>query len=211
MVSPIIIVLAIIFVIIVAIIITGFFYLNRDRPPIALITDFGLTIRTPNQLYLSIENVNITNPATQDIIPVMTLKNLPNGQSAEPTEGWYLLRPSNNQQANIVTFFNPSNSGYIGYTLNSSGNVSNGVIPMNSITKPPDPIEGNPASFLGWFALEQNSVDNTTKFRSLYPGPVRSQDQYLITGTLGSLTLNPNVIPVTIGVPTNNNNLWIVG
>lgn len=211
MVNPIVIVLAIIFVIIVAIIITGFFYLNRDRPPIALITDFGLTIRTPDQLYLSIETVNVPNIATINIIPIMVVKGLPTGQPPEPTEGWYLLRPSNNQQGNIVTFFNPTNSGYINYTVNSNGNILFNVIPQDSVTIPPDPVEGNPASFLGWFALEQNSVDNTTKFRSLYPGPIRGQDQYLITGTAGSLTFNPGVIPVTIGVPSNNNDVWIVG
>ena len=212
MVDPVIIILAIIFVIIVLIIIVSFFYLNRNIAPVALITNFGLTIRTVNRLYLSLQIVNVPNSAsTIDDRPIITINALADGQSPVTTEGWYLIRPSNNLTGNIVSFFNPTTSGYMNYKVDSNGNIVQNVIPMDLITVPPNPIEGNSGSFLHWFALEQNNIDNTTKFRSLFPGPIRCEEQYLIIGKPGVLIYNPGVLAATIGVPTNNNNVWIVG
>ena len=213
MVDPVIIVIGIIFIIIVAMIIVGLFYFNRVVPAQPLITDFGLTIRTPNNLYMSIENINIPSEEENDIFPIITLKSLATGQPPEPTEGWYLDRVTNatTANANLVTFFNPSNSGYITYTVDANNNIVNNIIRADAITKPPDPVPGVPESFRGWFEVMQNSVDKTTTFKSLYPGPIRGQPQYLIAGNLGQVSVNPNLIPVTIGIPTNNNNIWIVG
>ena len=212
MVTPITIALGIIFIIIVLMIIVGFFYLNRVVPPTALVTGFGLTIKTSNGLYLSIENIDAASgQGVPNIMPIMVVKGLPNGQPPEPTEGWQLLRPTNQPKSNIVTFFNPSNSGYIKYVVDANGNIVGNIINVAQITPPPDPVDGNPASFLGWFALEQNAINNTTLFRSLYPGPIRGQNQYLIPGVLGQIPNDPNITPATIGIPSNGNNEWIVG
>jgi hypothetical protein len=212
MVSAVTIVVGIIFVIIVIMIIVGFFYLNRVRAPTPLVTDFGLTIRTPNGLYMSLENMGVTVSGRTNVNPIMALKGLPTGQTPEPTEGWQLIRPSNDPNSNIVTLFNPSNSGYIRYTVDGNGNIVGGYILVDRNTPPPDPpTAGSTGSFLGWFELSQNNVNGTSTFKSLFPGPIKGQEQYLIAGNMGQIPDNPNIVPVTIGIPSNGNNIWIVG
>ena len=210
MVEPTTIVLGIIFLLIVLIIVVGFFYFNKSRPSTALITTFGLTIKTPGGLYMSMENISIiTSPIDVKIFPVMALKPLAQNQDAEPTQGWILKRPTFDPNSNIVTFFNPSNSGYMNYTVDANGNIVDGVITIYGENIPPDPIAGDPASFLGWFEMNQNN--NITTFKSLFPGQIKGQDQYIIPGTERQISANPNVLPVTIGLPTGTNNQWIVG
>ena len=218
--------LGFIFILIIALIITSFFYLNRDRVPVALVTTFGLTIKNVNNdLYISMENVSLEDPANPisgdvDLFPIMSLKPIVPGQSPEPTEGW-ILDPIVNkiEGLNLVTFLNPSNSGYITYDVNPDGTtLTGGFIRTDLATRPPDPTSNNITSFKGWFDMNQivsNNITITT-FRSLYPGKIggtTGTDQYLIPGSENSpgLPNNPNVQPVTIGPASNGNNNWIVG
>jgi hypothetical protein len=104
----------------------------------------------------------------------------------------------------MVTFFNPSNSGYINYGVTGTS-VIDGILRIDGVTKPPFT-----APFLGWFEI--NQVNNVTTFKSLYPGQVGGQDQYIIPGKTNSVTSRPDILPVTIGVPVApTDNLWIVG
>lgn len=227
--------IAIIFIIIVAIIIAGFFFFNRDVAATAQITDFGLPIQNiSNNLFMTIENIEInTSPPgvapVFDIFPIMSLKERSAGQPLEPTEGWILKRPEG-ATGTTVTFFNPSNSGYMiyGVTGMSSGETgcSEGTAaslqpPYIKMDRPsipqPNPSCNNPSSQLAWFDMEQTVVNKTTvtTFRSLNPGPINGVDQFLIAaleeGTASSF--NPSVWAVTIGIPdaSAKNHQWVVG
>lgn len=209
------IILFIIFILVLLIIIVTLVFFNRTVAAVPLITDFGLTVRNLNSgLYMSIENITSTSGAT-GIFPIMTVKALSQGQPAEPTEGWVLNRPTDTPTGTTVTFFNPSNSGYIQYTTNSAGtSLDPNYILVDRPSVPPDPSASTGPSNIGWFSMSQLLVGNTTitTFKSIYPGQLNGQDQYLIPGVEGSASpSNPNIIPVTIGVPNNNNHYWVVG
>jgi len=144
----------------------------------------------------------------------MTLKSLSPGQPPEPTEGWVLKRPLLNEQSSTINFYNPSNGGYISYNVNAAGTsldpLSN-YIRVDNPSIPSDPTNG--VGSIYWFDIIQtlNGRNTITTFKSLYPGQLNGQDQFLIPGTLGILPKNPNILPVIIGVPVNNNHYWIVG
>jgi hypothetical protein len=206
--------LAIIFIIIIAIIIVTLLYFNRNIPAVALITNFGLTIQNVNTgLYMSIENINTsTSPTILNAFPIITLKSLAPEQSPEPTEGWLLDRPTDAPTSTTVTFFNPSNGGYINYNVNLDGTSLNpNYISVDRSSIPSNPTGGTGSIY--WFDIQQTLVgrNTITTFKSLYPGQLNGQDQFLIPGTVGISPNNPNVFPVTIGVPSNNNHYWIVG
>lgn len=210
MVEPLTIVIGIIFVIVVLIIIVGLVAYNRNRSATELITNFGLTIKNNSSgLYMSMEMIRTAaGVEPENIFPIMILKSIPSGQDPEPTEGWILTRTLNNPTDNLVTFFNPSTSGYITYDVDANGNIVGGIIRTDAVT-PVQPVPGDNLSFIGWFELSQ--TNNITTFKSLFPGSIKGQNQYLIPGNLGQIATNPNTLPVTIGIPSNNNNQWIVG
>lgn len=216
--DPTTIILGIIFFLIIAIIIVFVFFYNRELPPTALITDFGLTIQNVNSsLYMTMENIDVPMGSTGqfqsfNIFPVMSTKAILPGNDPEPTEGWILERPNNGPTGMVVTFFNSSNSGYVNYSVSSDGTrIDPPYIAMNARSPPSPPIDSTSAvpANIGWFMMEQTVVNEktVTAFRSLYPA-----NQYLIPlATNGAFPGNADIILVTIGVPTNGNNLWLVG
>ena len=230
MVDAITIIIGIIFILIIAIIITGFFYFNTALLPTAIVTDFGLTIKSAvhENLYMSMETISISGPTGPEplppaVFPIMSLKGLVPGQSPEPTEGWILQGLANPVSGptgtSLVTFFNPSNGGNITYNVNSDGTTLTGGFIGFTGGKPPDPNPNDQTTFIGWFEMQQAVSNNVTitTFKSKYPGPIgptgQQVEQYLIPGAENSPNLpnNPSVQPVIIGPTSNGNNGWIVG
>ena len=222
------IILGIVFFLIIAIVFTVFFFFNRQVMATAQVTKFGLTIQNANTSlnYMSIENIEVdTGTGTtegQDLFPIMSIKPLATDSTPEPTEGWLLERPSNDQSGTVVTFFNPANGGFMNYSVDSTGTkITTPYIMMDGESElspiPPDPNISGQAGQIGWFVMEQNVVNSKTvnAFRSLYPGPINGVNQYLVPGPpIASFPFNPNIkniTPVTIDIPSNGNNFWLVG
>src|SRR5258708_3132243 len=145
--DPTTILLGIIFIIVIGIFIAIFFFLNRDIPATAQVTDFGLTIQelaSGTGLYMTLENI-LGTTADNYVFHIMSLKAVPLGQHPEPTEGWLLDRPSSDPFGTTVTFFNPTNNGFMTYNVDPTNTqLQPPYIRMDKAVIPSDPVTSNP-------------------------------------------------------------------
>ena len=188
MVDAITIIIGIIFILIIAIIITGFFYFNTALLPTAIVTDFGLTIKSAvhENLYMSMETISISGPTGTSLVT--------------------FFNPSNggNMTYNVNSDGTTLTGGFI--RMDRDGKPPD-----------PNPSDQTTfIGWFEMQQAVSNNVTITT-FKSKYPGPIgptgQQVEQYLIPGSENSPNLpnNPSVQPVIIGPASNGNNGWIVG
>jgi len=212
-----------IFIFIILIIIVYLVYYNRTTVPSAEITNFGFTLSTQDQRFLTVETLFIPFGGPTPV-PAMTLQKIAFGQYATAAEGWNLFDVE--KQA-IIPFLGtqPGGTGATGPAPTPSntkvalvnnltngfadGVVYQGVPPLTIFAAKDDdpPVDGDANVFILEYDMTKPKV---IKLKSATLPQINGQDQYMIPGPVLGVPPGNTATTIVFGVPTDNNNEWIV-
>jgi len=172
--------------------------INKSTNPTPEITNFGITITTPDGKFWAVNDVTLPTAENNSATYIgATL----NGISGMPNTGWTLKSSQDNP--NTIAILNTLTTYYLLATTNPVAGVTTNNLVLANIT--PDPgtkPDGNNNG--NWFIVTKITEDITYyTFESLL-----IPDRFIIPGS--PIPGDPNQFtPLIIGVPANNNNRFI--